>query len=100
MKYVISKRGTILIPVVGPDIACHADLVVRGGKAVSAGWCVMHQSYAHVIPGFAESLGIGTKDKKHDEDVLALLANDYDQMNFFMDYDEFYGPAVIDDDMH
>lgn len=74
MKYVIFKRKSVIVPIVLPEHATHADVTLKGYRVHSAGFFYIGgekpEDIVTVLPDISDSLGIGPKP----EDKQLLIA--------------------------
>lgn len=75
MKYVVFKKGDMMLPVIIPDHVTHAEVKMEGTELYSAGFFLLGtDEIVTVAPDGSNSLGIGPQPGDR-ELIIGVLAN-------------------------
>lgn len=89
MKYIIFKKGEIVMPVIFHEYINHCDVKIGDDWIpVSAGFCNIVQGRLKVDYE-SSSVSLSLKPNKTDGAVMTMLANNY-SVAFFMDQNDMY----------
>jgi len=93
MKYIIFKKGEIVMPVIFHEYINHCDVKIGDDWiTVSAGFCNIVQGRLKVDYE-SSSVSLSLKPNKTDGAVMTMLANNY-SVAFFMDQNDMYYPKI------
>lgn len=93
MKYVVFKKGEIVMPIIFHEHLNHCDIKAgEGWVPVSAGTCFFVDKRL-VVDYKSQSVSLNLKPNRIDGTLMTMLSGNYGIM-MFMDADDIYYPKV------